>query len=422
MRSMRINRSAKILLASTGALALLLTACSSGSSSGSKTSASGGASSAAPDVKETGVSATTINLSSSQTLSGAGAASCKPQSDAASAWFDSVNKAGGVQGRQINYTVLDDGYDPTRAIANARTLEPSNLLMVGECGSTTAAAIYKQLSAAGMPFLFPVNGVGNATTPVTPGYFQLQPLYEDEIATMINYGFGQDGPGSVYAVVNPLGSYQAVLDSAKSVSAAKGGSYLGGDETALGTPDYTPIAQKIKAAKPDYVVMSLGGTDYAKLINTLVQQNAMPNKLIMGVAASGAFLGAYDTSVASKIRFASLAQLPLDPTTACGKVLVGAAAADPGAIQACAEAQMITTAIADTKPITRTGISKTLESWNNKDVAPGVIAPVTFSATQHLGTTTLYVVQPVGSSSWLSLAKCPYGTSATSKTCTPVSK
>jgi branched-chain amino acid transport system substrate-binding protein len=418
-----MNRSGKVLLASVSVLTVVLTACSSGSSSGgSKTSGSSAASSVVPDVKETGVTATTINLSSSQTLSGAGAASCKPQSDAASAWFDSVNKAGGVQGRQINYTVLDDGYDPTRAIANVRTLEPDNLLMVGECGSTTAAAIYKQLSADGMPFLFPVNGVGNATQPVTPGYFQLQPLYEDEVATMITYGFGQMGPGSVYAVVNQLGSYPAVLDSAKSVSTAQGGSYSGGDETALGTPDYTPIAQKIKAAHPDYVVMSMGGTDYAKLINTLVQQNAMPNKLIMGVAASGAFLGAYDTSVASKIRFASLAQLPLDPTTACGKVLTGTLASDPGAIQACAEAQMITTAIADTKPITRAGISKTIESWNNKDVAPGVLAPVTFSATQHLGTTTLYIVQPVGATSWLSLAKCPYGSSATSKTCTAVSK
>jgi ABC-type branched-subunit amino acid transport system substrate-binding protein len=393
--------------------ALLLSACAS-TDSGSGGGSGGG--STAGDTN--GLTDSSIALASSQTLSGPGAASCKGITDAAAKWFDHVNSTGGVQKRQIKYTVLDDGYDPSRAIANVRTLQPKNFAMVGACGSTTAAAIYKPLSAQGMPFLFPINGVGTLVKPATPGMFQVQPLYEDEVATLIAYGYGQSGKGSVYTVVNPLGSYQAVIDRSKTVAESNGGSFVGSSETALGTADYTPIALKIKQAKPDYVLMSMGGSDYAKLINALVAQDAMPAKLAMGVSANGAFANSYDQSAASKIRFASLEKLPLAPDSDCGKVLADSPslAGDPSAIGGCAIAQLITTAIEETSPLTRSNVDKTIQGWTNKDAVPNVIAPVTFTATQHLGTTELYIVQPVAKA-FKTLATCPYGSDASLGKC-----
>jgi ABC-type branched-subunit amino acid transport system substrate-binding protein len=393
--------------------ALLLAACES-SDGGSSPSAGAGAG----RNDTAGVTDSTIALSSSQTLSGPGAASCKGITDAAAKWFEHVNSTGGVQNRKIDYTVLDDGYDPSRAIANVRTLEPKNFAMVGACGSTTAAAIYKQLSSKGMPFLFPINGVGTLVKPATPGMFQVQPLYEDEVATLIAYGYGESGKGSVYTVVNPLGSYQAVIDRSKTVAEANGGTFVGSSSTALGTADYTPIALKIKQAKPDYVLMSMGGSDYAKLINALVAQDAMPAKLAMGVSANGAFVNAYDQSAAAKIRFASLEKLPLAADSECGKVLADspALAGDPSAIGGCAIAQLITTAMQETTPLTRANVVKTLESWTGKDAVAGVIAPVTFTTSQHLGTTGLYIVQPVGKT-FKTLATCPYGSDATLGKC-----
>jgi branched-chain amino acid transport system substrate-binding protein len=390
--------------------ALVLSACASSDSGGS----SGGGGSGGTS----GLTSSEIALSSSQTLSGPGAASCKGITDAAAKWFESVNASGGVQNRKIKYTVLDDGYDPSRAIANVRTLQPKNFAMVGACGSTTAAAIYKTLSQQGMPFLFPINGVGTLVKPATPGMFQVQPLYEDEIATLIAYGYGQQGKGSVYTVVNPLGSYQAVIDRSKTVAESNGGTFVGSSETALGTADYTPIALKIKQAKPDYVLMSMGGSDYAKLINALIAQDAMPAKLAMGVSANGAFVNSYNQAAASKIRFASLEKLPLDPASGCGKVLADspALAGDPSAIGGCAIAQIITTAMSETNPLTRENLVKTLEGWSNKDVAPGVIAPVTFTSTEHVGTTQLYIVQPQAKT-FTTVATCGYGGGATLGKC-----
>jgi len=165
--------------------------------------------------------------------------------------------------------------------------------------------------------------------------------------------------------------------------------------------------------------MSMGGSDYAKLINALVAQDAMPAKLAMGVSANGAFANAYDQSAASKIRFASLEKLPLAADSDCGTVLSDSPslAADPSAIGGCAIAQLITTAMQETTPLTRSNLSKTIQSWTDKDAVPNVIAPVTFTAEQHLGTTKLYIVQPVAKD-FTTLATCPYGSDATLGKCT----
>lgn len=398
-------RRSPLRLAAVGAMAafaLVLSACSATPTEG------GDDTSGATDV---GVTETTISLGASQTLSGPGAASCAPSTDAAALWFNKVNQAGGVQGRQIDFEVLDDGYDPARAIANVRSFQDKVFAMVGACGSATAAAIYKPLSEAGVPFLFPTNGVAEVVKPPSPGVFQILPLYEDQAGSLIRYAFEEEGEGSVFTVVNPLGAYQSVIDNSKATAEDLGGSFTSSAVAQLGTPDYTPIALQIKEANPDYVVMSMGGSDSGKFINALVAQNALPKKLILGTSASvaGSFLNSYETVAAEKIRFGSSVLLPLGEDNACGELLAGSTFAnDPIAIIGCASAQAITTAMEQTVPLTRENLMATIESWTEQDAAPGVFAPLTFSADDHLGLATLYIVQP-NERKFEAIAACPYG-------------
>lgn len=400
LRTVAGRRTAK--LAAIGvmvAATLVFSACSSSSSTGGE---------GATDV---GVTSKSIALAASQTLSGAGASSCAPSTDAAALWFNKINQGGGVQDRDIKFTVLDDGTDPARALANVRSFQDNQFLMVGACASATAAAIYKPLSEAGVPFLFPTNGVAAVVKPASPGVFQILPLYEDQAGTMLRYAFADKGAGSVFVVVNPLGAYQGVIDNAKAAASAGKGSFLNSAVAPLGTPDYTPIALQIKAAKPDYVLMSMGGADSGKFINALVDQNAMPSKLVLGTSASvaGSFLQSYQTVAGDKIRFGSAVTLPLDPKSDCGKLFAGSTMAlDPIAIIGCGEAQAITTAMSETVPLTRKGISKTLEGWTKKDAAPGVFAPLTFSKTDHIGLASLYIVQPKDRT-FNTISTCPYG-------------
>jgi ABC-type branched-subunit amino acid transport system substrate-binding protein len=403
--------SSRARLAGLGAVAILALALSACSASGGS-----GGSGSSGDTKEVGVTKTSIALATTNTLSGAGAASCAPSSDAAKLWFDKVNADGGINGRKINYDVLDDGYDPARALANIRSFETSKFAVVGACGSATTAAVYQEMSRAGFPLLFPVNGTSAVVKPASKGIFQALPLYEDQSAAMVDYGFKKFGKGSVFVVVNPLGAYSSVIDNAKTAVLTAGGKFVNSAVANLGTPDYTPIALQIKQAKPDYVLISMGGTDGGKFVSALAAQDAMPNKAVLGTTGpvAGAFLTSYDPSVADKLYLGAAIKLPVDPTSPCGKLLKGAQRNDPIAITGCGEAQAITAAIKQTKPLTRENLDKTIESWKNENAAPGVFAPFSFSATNHVGISQLFIVQPKGDA-FHTIASCPYGVNANSK-------
>ena len=62
-----------------------------------------------------GVTATTITLGQSAALTGNAAALGIEMKLGAEAYFESVNKKGGVNGRMIKLVTLDDGYEPERA-------------------------------------------------------------------------------------------------------------------------------------------------------------------------------------------------------------------------------------------------------------------------------------------------------------------
>jgi branched-chain amino acid transport system substrate-binding protein len=71
---------------------------------------------------EPGVTDNTIFLGGSNAMSGPVAAVCAPASYGAKAWFEKVNRDGGVHGRKIDYNVLDDAFSAQRAVSTARRI------------------------------------------------------------------------------------------------------------------------------------------------------------------------------------------------------------------------------------------------------------------------------------------------------------
>ena len=50
--------------------------------------------------------------------------------------FDAVNAQGGVHGRMIRYTTLDDAFDPQKAVENTRQLLENDKVCRGDPGAT----------------------------------------------------------------------------------------------------------------------------------------------------------------------------------------------------------------------------------------------------------------------------------------------
>src|SRR5690242_8816357 len=94
-----------------------------------------------------GVSATEIRLG--QTVPFSGPVSVAGVVGYASlAYFDAINRAGGINGRKVKLIVLDDGYSPPKTVeATRRLVEDEDVLMMyGSVGTPTNAAVEKYLN------------------------------------------------------------------------------------------------------------------------------------------------------------------------------------------------------------------------------------------------------------------------------------
>ena len=106
------------------------------------------------------------------------------------AYFAAVNKAGGINGRQVKLIVLDDGYSPPKTVeATRRLVEDENVLMMyGSVGTPTNAAVEKYLNLKKVPQLFITTGASRFRDPTTfPWTMAFMPGYVAEGRAMARY-------------------------------------------------------------------------------------------------------------------------------------------------------------------------------------------------------------------------------------------
>jgi branched-chain amino acid transport system substrate-binding protein len=107
----------------------------------------------------TGVTENTIKLGTSFPLSGP-ASAYSTITRAQKAYFEKVNAEGGVNGRKIEYTVLDDGYEPPRAVNNARRLitQEKVFALFNPLGTPNNLAIWDYVNQQKVPQVFVATG------------------------------------------------------------------------------------------------------------------------------------------------------------------------------------------------------------------------------------------------------------------------
>jgi branched-chain amino acid transport system substrate-binding protein len=142
--------------------------------------ACGGSSGTASDP---GVTSSTITLGVTIAKSGP-AAAYGTIASASNAYFQYVNNSGGVNGRKIDYKILDDGYNPAQTVPLTKQLVEQDKVfaMFGGLGTQSQTSVRDYLNTNKVPQLFVATG---ATTfmadfsahPYTIGW---QPPYQGE--------------------------------------------------------------------------------------------------------------------------------------------------------------------------------------------------------------------------------------------------
>jgi len=99
------------------------------------------------------------------------------------AYFKKVNAEGGVNGRQLKFVTLDDGYNPARTVEQARKLveQEEVLLLFNTLGTPPNTAIHKYMNQKKVPQLFVATGATLWGDPKNfPWTMGWQPNYQAE--------------------------------------------------------------------------------------------------------------------------------------------------------------------------------------------------------------------------------------------------
>lgn len=132
--------------------------------------------------------AESIVIARSLALSGPLQSYGEAKRDGGDAFIAKVNKAGGVNGRLIKVTTLDDAYDPKKTVANMRTLasELQPTAFLGLFGVPTIAAALPIISELQVPVVGLTSGAAAVRKPHNPLVFPVRASYADEARKLVS--------------------------------------------------------------------------------------------------------------------------------------------------------------------------------------------------------------------------------------------
>jgi branched-chain amino acid transport system substrate-binding protein len=287
-----------------GAIAVVaaggLAACTSTSStSTSSSSSSSGTSPSASASASSSASAAPITIGASLSLTGDFSADGQAFQKGYNLWAKDVNAKGGILGRQVKITVLNDASNPTQAVTNYQTLintdhvdmtfGPFSSLITGPSSAVAARAGYALIEGAGgAPSVFntPQNQADH-------NVFDVSLPIADELMPFVNY------IASLPAAQRPKTAAYPMADDpfadppvqlAQSKLEALGVKTVYSKVFPAEVAAYTPAADQVAGKTPDLVV--LGSTDVPTVgafMQAFEQQHYLPK---MFIAAAGPDQGA----------------------------------------------------------------------------------------------------------------------------------
>ncbi|MCG2576781.1 ABC transporter substrate-binding protein [Dechloromonas sp. XY25] len=143
---------------------------------------------------EDGVTDTSITLGMSSPFTGPNGLYGMQMREAMTAYFDQINKGGGINGRKIELITLDDGYETDRTLANTKTLiqEKKVFALMGYYGSSpTTEAMNKVFGPAKVPLVGTISGAGTLREPISANpnsryMFNIRASYADEADAIVS--------------------------------------------------------------------------------------------------------------------------------------------------------------------------------------------------------------------------------------------
>ena len=224
-----------------------------------------------------GVTPTEIRLGASVVLSGPLGAQTLEFNEGSRLYFDAVNAAGGVHGRKIAYTTLDDGFDVKRAVENTRKLiDEQGVFMIYNSTGTAQTGAILPLAAESRTVIFgPVTGATAFRNKVNPYLFHVRASYADEARRIVSQ-LQETGTSRVVVVYQDDGLGKALL--AELQQAATAAKVRIDAEVKLDpkAPDFPAAVAATERAQPQAVLLGIAGGTMTNYIKATLQTSVRP--------------------------------------------------------------------------------------------------------------------------------------------------
>ncbi|MDR0488529.1 MAG: ABC transporter substrate-binding protein [Propionibacteriaceae bacterium] len=216
-----------------------------------------------------GITDTTVLIANSAATSGAYAPVGVPFIAGMQAYIDTVNAAGGIDGRKIEFLHTDDEFDPAKgSAALTEFVEDDKVFaIVGYFGTPVVAANLGALKEYGIPSVYFATGIGQLyaekASTNADGYniFPVQPIYRTEGSIMVAYAAGKFEAKKIGIIyTNDDAGMDLEKGAVAQINKLDGIEYVE-QQVAAGAADVSAAVTAIKNADVDFIIVaSIQGT------------------------------------------------------------------------------------------------------------------------------------------------------------------
>jgi branched-chain amino acid transport system substrate-binding protein len=223
---------------------------------------------AAAGVKaQDGVSKTAITLGQSLAMTGPGVTLATPFAQGARLYFERVNAGGGINGRKIELTTLDDAGNPETTAANTKKLLDQKVFaLFGYYGSPQVTAANPLLKDTDVLLFAPMAGADELRGSLYPNVYSVRPGYSEEAAVITRHAETLGMRKLAILHGKDLESL-AALDSAERTMGGLGANLVA--KSALSGGSIATAVDQVLAKKPESVLVISDASGAAGAIRDL---------------------------------------------------------------------------------------------------------------------------------------------------------
>lgn len=295
-----------LLLALT--LVLSLAACGPAPAPATPTPGAASPGPSAPVVElAQGVTADKVIIANSAAVSGSYAPVGVPFIAGINAYLDMVNKAGGIDGRKIEFIHVDDEFDPVKGKAALQKYveDDKAFAIVGHFGTPVVGATVEDLKEYGIPAVYFATGIGqlyaDGATTNEEGYniFPVQPIYVTEGKIMVARGIGNFAAKKIGIIYTNDDAGKDMLRGAEAQCKDAGIEYVA-EQVAANAPDVSAAVTAIKNAGCDFIICAAIQATMPTIVKELAAQGNTAPVITTYVNVSAAISGQVAADIKDK--------------------------------------------------------------------------------------------------------------------------